>query len=488
MDIKIYSSEDTKKYVMDGIQIFSDSIKSKELDVAYLENGIIIPLQGLWDRKGIGGVIDEKGKIHDYCLRNYIYYTDNYVRKESPDNYYGANPDTDLNNVKYVDEEIIFLGIGFSQRDYGHTIYESLGRLWYLLDKDASKYKVGLISPPSKDCIDLLTLFGIMEQNIIAITEPTKYRNVIIPETSSAILFDINIKFKKIIDRISDKIEPYNFEKVYFSRNKLHYKRTLHEKPLENVFMNNGFKVFYPEELSVKEKIAIVKGCKYYAGFNGSNIVHSAFAKQGTNIICLLRCNNEPYHPVFNILNNTNIILVTSNDLSLPIGGGAGPFIICGNEYLFKFFDDYNFKYNKKSFLYNNYQILDYIFVWGQIFKEALVKDINVIEISNKQIADNIIKIYYNYMKENTLSKNTLFYIGITTEVGNVNFQNYFEIVVFGIRIIKINLNKYNILKKISNFIPIKKLREKFRNKVGINSAKATDSYKNYFISNILDK
>ena len=85
--------------------------------------------------------------------------------------------------------------------------------------------------------------------------------------------------------------------------------------------------------------------------------------------------------------------------------------------------------------------------------------------MSNEQIADNIIKIYYNYMKENTLSKNTLFYIGITTEVGNVNYNNYFEIVIFGIRIIKINLNKYGILKKISWWIPIRKLRDNFRSK-----------------------
>lgn len=487
MDISIYASEDTKKYIMDGIQIFSNSIKSDDLDVAYLENGIIIPIENPFSTKGVGGVVDEKGKIHDYSLRNNINFTVDYTRKPSLTNYYGANPDTNLKNVKYVDEEIMFLGIGFSQRDYGHTILESLSRLWYLLDKDASKYKVALLSPPSKDCIDLLLLFGIVEENIITITEPTKYRNVIIPQNSIEIYFYFNIKFKEIIDRIKDKIEPYNFEKVYFSRKHIHYKRTLHEKPLQDVFINNGYKIFYPEKLSVKEKIAIVKGCKYYAGLNGTNIVHSIFAKEGTNIICLLRCNEEPYESYIN-MNNNNIICVTSNNLSLPIGGWAGPYIVCGNEYLFKFFDDYNFRYNKKSFLYNNYQILDYIFVWSQIYKEALAKGIyNTIEMSNEQIADNIVKIYYNYMKENTLSKNTLFYIGITTEVGNVNYNNYFEIVIFGIRIIKINLNKYGILKKISWWIPIRKLRDNFRNKI-VYSQVSNDEYKNYFIDKILNK
>lgn len=488
MDISIYASEDTKKYIMDGIQIFSDSIKSDYLDVAYLENGIIIPVEHPFGTKGVGGVVDEKGKIHDYSLRNNTIFTDNYTRYQSSYEYYGANPDTNLKNVKYVNEEIMFLGVGFNQFDYGHTILESLGRLWYLLDKDASKYKVALLSPPSKDCIDLLILFGIVEENIITITEPTKYRNVIIPQTSISIVFYFNIKFKEIIDRISDKIEPYNFEKVYFSKKNIYYKRNLHEKPLQDVFRNNGYKIFYPEKLSVKEKIAIVKGCKYYAGFNGSNIVHSVFAKEGANIICLLRCNDEPYESYLNMHNN-NIILVTSNNLSLPISRWAGPYIVCGNEYLFKFFDDYNFKYNKKSFLYNNYQILDYIFIWSQIFKEDLVlkKPSNVIQISNEQIANNIVKIYYNYMKENTLYKNTGFFIGITTEVGNVNYNNYFEIVIFGIRIIKIDLNKYSILKKISWWIPIRKLRDNFRNKF-VYYYPPKDEYKNYFIDKVLNK
>ena len=84
MDISIYASEDTKKYIMDGIQIFSNSIKSDDLDVAYLENGIIIPIEHPFVTKGVGGVVDEKGKIHDYSLRNSTIFK---TRKPSSTNY-----------------------------------------------------------------------------------------------------------------------------------------------------------------------------------------------------------------------------------------------------------------------------------------------------------------------------------------------------------------------------------------------------------------
>lgn len=480
MNYKIYAPDKHLQKMEDKIKETEIYIYDKKLDVDYLENGIIIPIEGLWDAKPYGGVVNEKGEIHKYSLRNYIYIDGKY----SPNNYYGANPNTDLNKVKYIDEEIVFLGIGFNQRDYGHTIYESLSRLWYLLDKDLKNIKVAWIHPPSKDCMDLLLLFGLKQENIITIKEPTKYRKVIIPENSIELDFIFNIKYKEVINRIKENVNPSNFEKVYFSRNKLFYKRTLYEYILENTFKNNGYKIFYPEELSVYEKISIVKGCKYFAGLSASNAVHQIFAEDHTNIITITRSDYQYGVYVLSYFIKANLIILSGSNTFLPTAGGNGPFLIGGNEATFQFFKDFNFKYKKEDFYYDLYKVLDYLFVWAKTYKIGIIKNISIQELNNEEIADDIIDIYLNRIKkQSTLPTKTFFYIGMTTEIGSINIRPYFEIIIFGKTVMKINLNKYHVLKNILQIIPTKYFKNKFIDKFDLNSAAANDDSDNYFIN-----
>lgn len=479
MNYKIYAPDKHLQKIEDQIKKTEQYVKTKKLEADCLENGIIIPIEGLWDAKPYGGVVNEKGEIHKYSLRNYIYIDGKY----SPNNYYGANPNTDLNKVKYIDEEIVFLGIGFNQRDYGHTIYESLSRLWYLLDKDLDQLKVAWIHPPSKDCMDLLLLFGLKQENIITIKEPTKFRKVIIPENSIELDLIFNIKYKEVINRIKENVNPSNFDKVYFSRNKLFYKRTLYEDILENTFKNNGYKIFYPEELSVYEKISIVKGCKYFAGLSASNGVHQIFAEDYTTIISITRTDYQYHLYVLSYFIKANLIVLSGSNTFLPPAEGSGPFLIGGNKATFQFFKDFNFKYKEEDFYYELYQVLDYLFVWAKTYKLSKIKELgNILEFDNEEIADNILDIYINRIKkQSTLPTKTFFYIGMTTEIGSINIRPYFEIIIFSKTVIKINLNKYHILKKILKIIPTKYLKNKFIDRFDLNSAAANDNSDEYF-------
>lgn len=480
INYKIYANNKNINKIKKDIIDTSKYIKNKKLDVSYLTNGIIVPVSDLWGKNPFGGVVDENGEINKLSLRNYIL-LDNKLYANA--NYCGINPNIDLNKIKFIDDEIIFLGLGFSQRDYGHTIYESLSRLWYLLDKDIKTLKVAFISPPSKDCIDLLNLFGIEEKNIITVLEPTKYKKVIVPENAIELAFVFNIKYKEVINRIKYNVQESNFEKVYFSRSKLFYKRTLYEEKLESVFRDNGYKIFYPEELSVYDKISIVKGCKYFAGIEASNEVHQVFANDGINVIILIRnYYSKSIYPISYFI-NANLILLSANNTSFPTAGGSGPFLIGCNEETFKFFDDFNFKYNKNNFYYKPYQIIDYLFVWAKTYKLGVIKNLAIQKLSNEEIADNIIDIHINRIEKNdTLPVNILFFIGITTEIGSINIKPYFEIIIFGKKILKLSLNKYYILRKVLKIIPTTKLKNKFIAKFKLNSDAANDDSDSYFI------
>ena len=90
----------------------------------------------------------------------------------------GPIKETDLNSIKYVDEDVVFLGA--LNGHYGHFILEGLSRLWYFLNPENAHLKAVYISEGSNErFISFFSLFGLKDQDIIEIIEPTRFRSVV---------------------------------------------------------------------------------------------------------------------------------------------------------------------------------------------------------------------------------------------------------------------------------------------------------------------
>ncbi len=81
-------------------------------------------------------------------------------------------------------------------------------------------------------------------------------------------------------DRIVKRVEAAGYDKVYLSKNKwtgLDF-QCFDEEKLEQAFRMNGYHVVYPEKMTLKEQIAVLKGASEIAAPAGTLAHNILFA------------------------------------------------------------------------------------------------------------------------------------------------------------------------------------------------------------------
>lgn len=99
-------------------------------------------------------------------------------------------------------------------------------------------------------------------------------------------------EYRDTVERIRAEVarqytghEPPVYEKIYFTRTRLHDPRDHNERSVERLFEQAGFKVIAPETLSPRRQIWLLMHCREYAATSGS-VCHSAmFCLPGTRLI-----------------------------------------------------------------------------------------------------------------------------------------------------------------------------------------------------------
>ena len=267
-------------------------------------------------------------------------------------------PKFDRNNIPYVDEDVVFIGNVFPQ--FGHFLLEHMNRAYALLDKKYQKMKMVLINnqdvnPVPNYMFELLELLGVKRENIIILNDTTRFRNVYVPVQGFNIPVYSSVAFGKTYNKMADKIKSSKkYDKIYVSRTALKTRRTYGEGVVQKIFEKNGYKIIYPEKLSLKEQIAYVKNCKYLAGCAGTALHLALFMKPGGTVIQIKRnrlpkCNAD----IQNLINDTQhlkgVFIAGSVEKKKTDHCSSVPQIIGVNKYMRKFFDAYNFKYTEKD-------------------------------------------------------------------------------------------------------------------------------------------
>ena len=318
--------------------------KEKKLSSLSISNGIIHPLEksetGKHENRQYGGVTDGK---FNFIKESSLKRKNPPIYNQFPEWYIGGNPKNIKNKIKYIDEDIVFLGP--FPKHYGHFILEGLSRLWYYLDNSKLNIKCAYIEEQGK-CryLEAIELFGIPLKNLIKIVEPVKFRNVIIPEQSIRLHDFYTIEYKKTIDRISIDVQPSRFKKIYFTKEGT--TKVIGEDEIMKVFSKNGFKLFNPCSLSFKETISILKGCNSFAAVSGTTAHNAIFLKD--NVECIYLNKSPEIHYIQTMIDrmkniNSNYIDVFMS--LLPANWSIGPFWIGITEHLLSYFKDCNMKY-----------------------------------------------------------------------------------------------------------------------------------------------
>ena len=253
------------------------------------------------------------------CKKNELdHYYGGIMNKEEIDEY--GLPE----NVIDQDTPAVFLG--YLRPCWGHWITNTISRLWFLfseaystMDKKTPLVFVshcGNIVDFPKPLKDLITLMRIDTSSITIVQSPKRYKSIILPDESFVEGEYYSDEYKNMIDRIvwNPTLDKLNVDKVYFSRKFAGKGRDFGEISIERMFRANGYKVFYPEYMSVHEQLSILSSCNVFATTEGSTSHNALFMRDGAKLVVLSKFRGLNYHQfVINDLKKLDVTMIDSH-------------------------------------------------------------------------------------------------------------------------------------------------------------------------------
>ena len=351
-----------------------DYQKKDDLKVVSISNGIIHPLELSKTNKiedcQYGGVTDANLNFVELSatLRTEgRHHQTNLAQKW----YIGANPNNLYENIEFINEEVVF--IGPLKKHFGHFILEGLARLWFFLDPNNLKYKAVYLSEPGEDKFnEFFELFGLKPENLIKIYKPTAFKRVFVPEQSFSIQDQYHQKYKETIDQITLQVTPAIYKKVYFSKEFAYNIHGLGGKLIDQIFAENGYQVFYPEQLSISDMIAVLKGCEIFAAASGTNAHHAIFLSDNATSICINRSPHIHYiQTMIDRMKGLDSYYIEANVSLLPVSWSAGPFLVGPTKYLFSYLNYFEFTYDAQV-LYDEFPkyMISFLKAWGLYYND----------------------------------------------------------------------------------------------------------------------
>lgn len=354
-------------------------------------DAIIIPAKKFDDydvSHGRGGVIDSKGNyVESSATRARV------IGKYTP------------KKCEHSDEKVVFCG--FFNKVWGHFITEAVSRLWYVLKKDETVDKYVFIDRINGDTqfsgnyLEFLKLLGIHDK-VLVLNKPTRFREVIVPFNGFDYGHYYTEQYEEMYNYIIQKgLSQYKgekVEKVYFSKRKLEISimSNLNEKFLDKYFKKNGFKIFYPEKLSLVDTIGLIQNAKFFAGISSSLAHNQLFGHSNQTMIAIEKqAFYNPYQIFIAKITGCKCVFVDACRHIFTVNA-AGPFIFDYTEHMDKFAMDFDFTQSKpmSSFKYRRIfkKYMIYYFNFDCVMPPDYMYRQYVIDMSREMYDDTIEK------------------------------------------------------------------------------------------------
>jgi len=249
----------------------------RPMEVVTVPNGIILPQKEttggpMW---GLGGVCDETGEF-------------------VPLSYYDGGWAThgggyEWEDETYMDCDVVYFGMYFNH--WGHFLVDLIGRLWYFAKNKGQKIKLAYLGTedPKGNFLEFFSLLGIEQDDLLHITTPTRFRNVIVPEFSCKSCQWYSDEYRSIFDSMISAVaeEGYvnenlpSLEKVYFTRLAFGKARSteIGEDKIAKWMETNGFSLIAPEKLTIRDQIYIWNHAGHIVCLDGSIPISVAFSQ-----------------------------------------------------------------------------------------------------------------------------------------------------------------------------------------------------------------
>ncbi len=323
-----------------------DYLSKEKTKVQKVKNGIILPLKksdsSTYSGKYMGGVCDEKFNFLGGLIRN-INKKINYSCEEAYE--------VDKSEIKYYDEEIIFGGVIIST--FGHFILESLSRLWYLVE-NKSNYRIAFVIANNTYKTyfnDYFKLLDIDLEKIIYIESPSQFKKVIIPDETIHAWSNYKKKYTVIYEKIMSNVKAKEHKKIYLTRTQFEKQDCFNEEYFEKFYEKRGYKIIAPEQYSIEEQIAYIKGADEVVCTLGSLSHLLLFAKPKTKLIILARANLNPLIPqlLVNQSKKLDFYIIDVSFNFLPVLHNIGCFLIGPSKYWKEYLNTINEKYTEED-------------------------------------------------------------------------------------------------------------------------------------------
>lgn len=315
-------------------KLFDGYSDKKQLAVESYNEALILPLKNVGGRD-CGGVVTKDGE---------------YVGLSSlPDRIEGAY---EAKQIVERTQKVVFCG--YFNPTWGHFILDSVARLWYFVENDSTeieKYvfvtRIGTIQSIEGNYREFLELLGIADK-VEIINEPTKYKQVIVPEISFDLETHYSSKFRLIYDKIINtaiscdlRLDKDAFpHKIFFTRSKFKKSRQyeIGMNKIDEFFERNGYEIISPETLTLKKLIWYLQKCDEVATYTGSVCHNVLFAKHRQKVIVVERyANNNRFQPGIDKMMDLNISYIDANYTIYSVNAGLGPFLYDYTPQLYAF-------------------------------------------------------------------------------------------------------------------------------------------------------
>lgn len=324
---------------VDKIDEFKQAIHKSnvQLGIKQISNAIVLPGKSIG-----GGIISGNAYFEESAMHiNHAY--------AHPYNY---------NENEVINDDSDALYVGMLDPVWGHCITDNLKNMWVFFNNihlDLTGIKIiyttnnSAIKLPNS-FIDLLKSIGIDLESFTCIKSITRFRKIYLPDScffcdKSTDVRHYTREYVDIIERITEKYcHGSHFEqseKLYFSREHWKSPKDFGEKYVRQAFEDSGYKIIYPETLSLGEQISLIYNCSTLATTDGSIAHNALFMRSGSELVIIRKAPYlNGYQGAINEIKDLNVIMIDANKSNMLINKNrqwSGPFFLYANKKLCDF-------------------------------------------------------------------------------------------------------------------------------------------------------
>ena len=159
---------------------------------------------------------------------------------------------------------------------FGHVLVDSTTRLWaFDRERHAGIVFAGLEQSPTTPgwLFEILALFGVSELDLRIIRQPTVVESLDFPRPGSMVGYDVEPWYLNFLEERCGNLSTVVPQLVYFGRTHMRSKGGLMgESYFGDLLIRRGFVYIRPEELPIREQMAIVKNAETVVFAEGSSV------------------------------------------------------------------------------------------------------------------------------------------------------------------------------------------------------------------------